>query len=176
MSKKSSPKSHVNHIDVFLEDADMKYYSQRVRIEEKRVKQLLEYISDYITNPKNNKAIVETYNRGAVAGASSPKKEELDDFRSFLMSSVDQLSKHTPKGVPMVWKMFGNDILSKVAEVIQIRNNVLPDLKKKFEARRVQLSDNIRASRKIANNASSVALLRSTKLHPVWSVVASKVK
>lgn len=162
-------------LDVYMEDSDMKYFSQRIKVEEKRVRQLLADIKDFILNPKHTKDLVESFKKGAAAG-QSPTKGELDDFRKACMSSLDQLSKQTPKQVPIMWKLLGRDIATKVGEIIEINNKTLPELRGKFTARREVLTRNIQKTKSIANKTSSVALLRNTKLHPVWSVVASKVK
>lgn len=164
-------------LDVFLEDSDMKYYSQRIKLEERRVAQLLSDIKDFIQNPQYTKEVKESFKRGAPPEfAASPTKEDLEDFRSSYMTSFQQLSRQTPKQVPMAWKMLGRDITNKVAEIIDIRNKTIPSLKEKFDARRVQLEKGIKVNKMLAQNASSIALLRSTKVHPVWSVVASKLR
>lgn len=177
MSAKLSPKTQSKLLDVFLEDPDMKYYSQRIKIEEKRVRQLLSDITDFVQNPIHNKAIIKSYKKGAPSGIdASPTKDDLADFRATLKSSIDEIARNTPKRVPMIWRLLDSGVVAKISEVIRIKNNTLPELQVKFQERRDQLNKQIKVSKQISRNASSIAVLRSSELHPVWTVVASKVK
>lgn len=76
----------------------------------------------------------------------------------------------------MIWRLLNSETIRKVSEVIEIQNKSIPPLKAKYDARHAKLSRDMSDSKRIAKNASSIAILRGSKLHQVWPMVASKLK